>query len=91
MAGLHALSFGRIAILAVIYFLGGTSKSDAEELLSGLGVLSFEPDQAVVFNSLSRPSFVVFGDAGNSFVSGEAGRLNENRQDHRLINYEKKF
>ena len=77
--------------MSAIFVHSGTTKSDAEDTLDNMGLTSQSMNWAVVFNSLTRPSFVVFGSGGDEFISGEAKRPYERTRDEYLVSYENKF
>ncbi len=88
---LYALVFVRTAALALVLVQSGTSLADTRTQLRNLGTMAcLEQPLATTFNSQSRPSFIVFGDASERFVAGMPQR-HVDWVDMALVTYSRKF
>jgi hypothetical protein len=81
-AGLYFICFLRIVLLTLLYVREGTTLAKAREQLRELGALQYGVDRSVtVFGGWTKPSFIVFGDAGDSFLIGVPSRDGARRDE----------
>jgi hypothetical protein len=67
---LYALVFARTAGLSWLHVQHGPSMADTRAQLASLGAMAYlDHPVATTFNNLSRPSFIVFGDASERYVA----------------------
>jgi hypothetical protein len=90
VAGFYTLVFVNMVALSLLYVFQGTSLLEARRKLDDLGIDNISKNQATVFNSIYRPSFIVFGNGGDRFIAGTQTH-DEPRFDENLIKYEAKF
>jgi hypothetical protein len=88
---LYALVFVRTAALSLLRVQHGPSLADTRRQLVSLGAMAWlDHPIATTFNSLSRPSFIVFGDASERYVAGMPQRKAD-WVDMALVAYSEKF
>lgn len=86
-AGLYFLCFLRIVLLTFLYVSDGTTLAKAREQLRELGALQYGTDRSLtVFGGWTKPSFIVFGDAGDSYLIGVPSR-DGTKRDEGLAEY----
>ncbi|MCC7278856.1 MAG: hypothetical protein IT487_11155 [Chromatiaceae bacterium] len=92
LACIYALVFVRTTALAWVHVARGPSMAETRSQLTNLGAMAWiDQPIAVVFNGLTRPSFIVFGDGGERFISGRAEFSPQGAVDPDLVAYSDKF
>ncbi|MFC1688657.1 hypothetical protein ACFL07_03240 [Pseudomonadota bacterium] len=91
IATLYTLVIVRLALLSILFIQQGESIADTKQKFKDLGIYGLHEGQAAAFNVQIRPSFIVFGDGGDRFISGKGFKMNDDRRDKNLIKYEEKY
>ena len=88
---LYALVFVHTAALALLHVRHGQSMAAARAQLVSLGAMAYmDHPVATTFNVMSRPSFIVFGDASERYVVAMQQRKAD-WVDRYLVDYSEKF
>ena len=91
LACLYALIFVRTAALTLLHVRHGPSIAATRAQLVSLGAMAYmDHPVATTFNALSRPSFIIFGDASERYVIGMPQR-HVDWVDKYLVDYSEKF
>lgn len=91
LACLYTLVFVRTAGLTLLHIRHGPSMAATRAQLVSLGAMTWlDHPVATTFNNLSRPSFIVFGDASERYVAAMPQR-HMDWVDTALVAYSEKF
>ncbi|MDB9307795.1 hypothetical protein PN471_03865 [Aphanizomenon sp. CS-733/32] len=87
---LYSAVFIRLILLFILYWQHGVSFEKTASNLREMISKSNQNGDSIAFDWMNNPCFIVFGKAGDSFVTAESSIIGQD-SDSLLTNYERKF